>query len=203
MVAPVSPAGFVQRLSPEALDAGQARLRAEYPELATPPRAPTIENAGVGQAIAGVRILVFRGARYRVPPVPYAHGIALQALQGRLSALAGEPETEATLQQLLALLEEAAARFRALVTPVGLITRLTWRWRTNPFWDASEDELATLLAFFFACRRTSTVEVAGPEPWARATQRGRSMRRTASRNSSARSRRGAMPPGFPAPGRTT
>lgn len=110
--------------------------------------------------------LRFRGRRYRIPPVPYRNGLQIHVLD-RLVAWCfrelGKLEKEGKTalddalgrwlaEQLAKSYEALAGEYWAVVKPVGLWHRLTWRWRGNPFLDATEQEIKELAQLFLAAR---------------------------------------------------
>lgn len=107
--------------------------------------------------------LKYRTRRFRVPPVPYRDGIRLLALDRHVARLQAklnadeknEINDDTTLRALAELAEtltELVTLFRALVRPVTLWDRLTWRVQRNPFIDAEASEIGELRRFFSAAR---------------------------------------------------
>ena len=119
----------------------------------------------------GLGLLIFRGTRYVVPPVPYDLGQQIEALDRHvarctreLKALGAEGRTsfEDPAVRYLSVeraraYESLAWLYRAAVRPAGLLARLAWRWRANPFLDATEKEVEDLAHVFREARTTSRV----------------------------------------------
>lgn len=150
----------VYRIAPEKMAEVQETLRRNAVAEDRPPA-----NVEAATTAHDPGWLEYRGRRYRVPPVPWR--IALELRQLRIlydrtvtlhrDTLESEPEV---LRELLGYVEEI------LVTMARLVSR-PWWWRLlhprapwNPFADAHEYEVATLLSFFSMCPTTSIVRAA-------------------------------------------
>jgi hypothetical protein len=125
----------------------QEELRASQPEL---------RNLEPAAELFGEAVLEYRGRRFRVPPVPFAFGVALVGLQERIRRMQDAPEGADTLAELHAVLREAVALFPRLVRHTGW-RRPLGRLLPNPFRAASEFEVGELLGFFSGCRMMSRV----------------------------------------------
>jgi hypothetical protein len=101
--------------------------------------------------------MLFRGRRFRVRPISYIDGLQIQRLRNEIEDLQDLPETEEGLQRLENLQGRIVKTFHPYVTPVGFWERLFWRWRSNPFGNATEAEIADLFRFFSWCRTRSAV----------------------------------------------
>jgi hypothetical protein len=145
---------MIRPIAPERLAATQAKLRASILQ-----RTPDPQNRAYALALRGISVLRFRNRVFHVPPVSYPVGLELQGLHLKLKKIGEGSEDPESLRALLAVLEEAAAVCWSLCKPVALVDRLFWRWLTNPFLDATYQELGELLGFFFACRTRSTVRL--------------------------------------------
>lgn len=117
--------------------------------------------------------LLFRDRGYTVPPIRYAVGQRIEGLDrhiarcgrelkemeeaGRTSFEADAGVRHLTVERARSY-EQLAAIYRDCVRPVGWWARLTWRWRENPFFDATEQEIEDLAAFFREARTISHVK---------------------------------------------
>jgi hypothetical protein len=143
--------------------ATQARLAAELTD-----KSPEPVNRAYALALGGESILRFRGRVFRVPPISYPAGLRLQVLHVRLRKVAKgadtDGESDASLRELHAVLDEAARLCWSLCRPVSLWDRLFWRWLSNPFLGAASiQELGEIVGFFFECRTRSTVRLQAGE----------------------------------------
>jgi hypothetical protein len=159
----------------------QARLAATLTD-----KIPEPVNRAYALALGGDSILRFRNRVFRVPPISYPAGLRLQVLHVRLRKVASganaDGESDASLRELLAVLDEAARLCWSLCRPVSLWDRLFWRWLGNPFLGAASiQELGEIVGFFFECRTRSTVRL---QPGEAEKPHVRSISRTNSRSSS-------------------
>lgn len=155
--------------------------------------------------------LRYRKRQFRVPPIPYRAGLQLLVLDrhlARLQAKLADDERNnihdaSSLRALTELgdtLTEMVRIFYALVRPVTLWDRLTWRARANPFADAEPQEIKMLRDFFCAARTRCRVNLTTP---IRAPRRHRSTLPMSWRSLSLGSRGGWMSTGTPAAGGIT
>jgi hypothetical protein len=143
-------------------DQVRGTLAAEGLVLPAVQRTPTLKNTILVADLGGERELLFRYARYRVPPVPFALGSILQSLYRRLQQLpvdleAGELTAQAAMREHRGLARRAVDIFPRLVRPRGRLHRLLWHVLPNPFRAASRQEVWELLGFFLASQMTSSV----------------------------------------------
>lgn len=135
----------------------EAQAHAEYVRRlgATPtvpaPEAPDVVNAGEAASIDGAGPLWFHGRLYIVPPIPYRDGLRLHDAMMQLTAADSRESVESAL-------EGAATLFGKLVTPASLLRFVPRKMRPNPFRDASENEIWTLLDFFWMRRTGRTLQ---------------------------------------------
>lgn len=125
-------------------------------------RPPTLVNTILVGDLGGERTLLFRLARYRVPPVPYTEGAYLLSLHRRLRQAIVDLESgsisESEARRLHKnLSDRAVAMFYRLVVPMGRLHRLVFRLLPNPFRRCSDEEVWSLLGFFLASRTSSSV----------------------------------------------
>lgn len=123
----------------------------------------TVKNIDSALGLGATSLFEFNGKHYRVDKVDWKDGLELQKLMLQLQAIQNsESENlEKSSVEDLKKLEDVAVRltqlFKKLCRPVGLIRRIFWRW-SNPFIDATQQELGELMGFFFACRTRSSVK---------------------------------------------
>ena len=168
---------MIKPIDPEKMARTQARLLGSI----SPRNIPDPKNREYALALRGISVLRFRNRVFHVPPVSYPAGLRLQELHLKLKKIGEGNEDADTLRELLAVLEEAAAIMWGMCEPVAWVDRLFWRWLSNPFVDATQQELGELLGFFFACRTRSTVRLHTETPL---TLLDRSISRTTSASSS-------------------
>lgn len=147
-------------MSDEELDRNNAALLAAIAAAAPPP--PLLKNVEAALILADPAslelILPYRRRRFRVPPVSYRDGLALNALEVELAILERAKDIDAeNLRKRLEILIDSVAIMWRLVRPIGWWERLTWRWRANPFEHAEAAELGRLFAFFCSARPTTTI----------------------------------------------
>jgi hypothetical protein len=172
---------MLRPINPAKMRATQARLAARLTE-----DGPEPVNRAFALALQGDAILRFRNRVFRVPPIPYPAGLRLQALHRRLKRVgdssSADGESDASLRELHAVLDEAARLCWSLCKPVSFVDRLFMRWQSNPFLAASSiEEIGQIIGFFFECRTRSTVRLQSGEV---ASPLFRSISRTNSRSSS-------------------
>lgn len=138
----------------EELEVAQQFLQESLPKTRHE-QANTDTAAGLTQNL----VLTFRGHLYKVPPIPYRVGVQLERVRLQMSECEDQDDTVANLNQFEAMLDGLIPLFKMLVMPVDLIQRIGWRWRKNPFADASAVDVMTLLHFFLLCRTKSSVKL--------------------------------------------
>ncbi len=120
-----------------------------------------IKNVEPAIALGKPALLCFHRWRFHVPPVPFEEGLELQALRLRIQKFETlQQDTPEVLEEMRSIYRDAAALYKRLVRPRGLM-RLSWPF-LNPFKHATFMEVAQLLGFFCACRMRSTVRFPAP-----------------------------------------
>lgn len=159
--------GFVRPLTPE-----QTRIPRELlNQVLGPSDSPPIGNQELLAAVDATEILLFRGHRYRVPPVGFTDGLALSEAFDRFEQLSKDNESDgvALLTQLRDAFDQLISIMVRLAIPMDPAPdRGVRRWLTpfrrqppappHPFSYASVREVADLSAFFWARRLGSTVQ---------------------------------------------
>lgn len=168
-------------ISKEQLQAVQDRQREERLAKQANAPVPQVINTDTVASLHQSDVLEYRGRTYLVPPVAYFDGAdcqrlnlriatlsrSLRLLTGQMAHLAEQDvseENQAVLQHLLTryehdigamvgMCEQAVAKMKRLVRPMGWWDRVTWPWR-QPFLRADDSEITELLGFF-STRRTS------------------------------------------------
>lgn len=152
------------------IERSQAQLRLVVASAAEP---PDVVNLGAVERAQADGVFQYRGILYRVPPISYLDGAALQQSGNTIGKLASKLEqsdnpaddddSKAELARLLAAFESVLDIMWRLVQPVGWFRRIAWRiiWRGNPFAGATVSEVGELLGFFYTRRTTSTVRLGG------------------------------------------
>jgi hypothetical protein len=134
-------------------------------------RTPTpIKNGDMARSLSMSTRLYFRGRPFDVPAVPWADGVRILERQYDLAmcgqAMEGadglsDDQMREVLERMLAAYQELAAIFHRNVRPVTRRDRWLWRWLSNPFWNATPQEMGEVLDFFFECLTKSGVAVGG------------------------------------------
>lgn len=148
---------FRRRSEAEVL-AAHARARETQPRV----RQPVPHNARVVASIGDDALLRFGTRYYLVPPVSADDGGLLLEYQARIGELAGrESPTRQDYADMRAVIRASVDLMGRLTRPHryrakwgrGLLARLAWRFRRNPFRSATAAEVGWLLGFF-STRRT-------------------------------------------------
>ncbi len=105
----------------------------------------------------------YRKRVFDIPPIPYLPGLQLQKVELELQRLGDSPPDEDEAGNKLVELRDMLVDMQRImwrhVRPVTRFDKTFWRWRGNPFSDASRAEVAELLSFFLQCRTTSSVRL--------------------------------------------
>jgi hypothetical protein len=141
----------IEPIPQEELDRYQAdRLAeaiAETPPIANIEAVTTLHDDGE---------VVYRGWRFRVPPIPFRQAIRLEALNADLQRLGMvRPPDDLLYRAIVVTLTRMADVMWAMIRP-------PWWWRfrhgrKNPLLDAERSELEALGAFFWRARTRSLV----------------------------------------------
>ncbi|MFW6012476.1 MAG: hypothetical protein ACOC92_02070 [bacterium] len=137
------------------------------------PRAVNTENAATLQ---DTRERVFRGRKYRVPPISFRLGVRVFEHLERLDAI--QAADQPAWSQLLDWHTEAARLAKRACRPRSHLRRLFWRLPLNPFRKGTLQEVADLLGFISAwammdhALTPTTTANGGPPGTSRATSRG-------------------------------
>jgi hypothetical protein len=117
-------------------------------------------NVGMATTLHDEGALLYRGRLYRVPPVPWRHGVRLMALDFEYRQLmAYEPKGEVA-EQFYRVALELVTLLSLLVRPVAWGERLRRALARHPapvFADAELEELEALRSFFSPARTKSPV----------------------------------------------
>ncbi len=128
---------------------------------------PPFANVDVTTTLHDDGELIYRGRRFRVPPIPYRQGVRLQALDLEWRTLGAHEPTP----DVLAAIQHVVAAMLTLFA--GLVARRWWQARA-PFVDAELEEIRDLRDFFWQAQTRSRVvardSVAAPHwlqptPW--------------------------------------
>lgn len=162
------PDGFVRPLTAE-----QTRIPREVlDQVLGPSASPPLANQELLAALGATEILLFRGRRYRVPPVGFLDGLELGEAFERFNQIANADAGDGV--ELLTKLRDAfdhlisiMVRLAVPMDPPAERAKGGWfsRFRRkeapsepHPFSFASAREVADLAAFFWARRDGSTVQ---------------------------------------------
>lgn len=126
-----------KRASPEQFEEAQAELRGQMEA-----QAPEVRNVSEAAALGRARVFVFRGKRFRVPPVSYEDGLKLLDIAIRSDALAKRAISPDTVDEFRAVVRDAVEVLGRLARPWYL------RWLPNPFRGATLDEVHAACFFF-------------------------------------------------------
>lgn len=120
----------------------------------------------VPNPVPEVAVLRFRSRRFRVPRTGFRHSLPmghhereigylyakLAAHEAASRSVETDPATAAVAERLRDQCIALFDLYHQCVKPLTVFDRIFWRWRANPFLDASDAELADLIAFFVARR---------------------------------------------------
>jgi hypothetical protein len=126
---------------------------------------PSMGNIVAVEALTATVRFRYRGRVFDIPPIPTLPGLKLQAMELELERIGDEPPARDDVDgvdKMQALKEMLLEMFDIMwknVEPVKLMDRIFWRWKHNPFLDASRKEAAELLTFFSQCRTISSVQI--------------------------------------------
>lgn len=126
---------------------------------------PSIGNIVAIEALTATVRFRYRGRVFDVPPINTLEGLKLKAMElelermGEAPPLPSEEEAVEKMQSLKDMLLEMFDIMWKNVKPVRPWDRLLWRWKDNPFLDASRKEVAELLTFFLQSRKISSVSL--------------------------------------------
>lgn len=127
---------------------------------------PDLDNGGASSEVSEAnarailhavqeRGLVFKGRRYRVPPVPFVPGLKLYQVRQRFQEATEADDTDALLQAY----REGARIMKRLIQPSRWYQRVVWALLPNPFLKASEGEWKATVDFFLASRMRSGIRI--------------------------------------------
>jgi hypothetical protein len=119
------------------------------------PRSPKKEFVGaeVVEALLDQRLVIYRGRKYRIPPLSFEDGVRVSQVLDTLRLTAsGSP----SMEEVRALLRSAEDLCRVIYRPTGW-ARL-WAWLVHPFRGASPREVGELLGFLWMCQRVDVTE---------------------------------------------
>lgn len=111
-------------------------------------KTPRIVNAHTTAVLLDSREYVFRGRKYRCPPVPWRWAEALLRLDQELKDSGGEKAERSDRE----ILSEVLTTVKRAVHPSGW-RRLFWRITPNPFRNATPGEVGHVLGFCCLCVR--------------------------------------------------
>lgn len=138
---------------------------------------PAVVMADESAALLDHRERVFRGRRYRVPPIPWRLAVQVLTCQedlrqnARAGAEAGTPAEIA--EDTLAIFERASDLAKKIMRPTSFVRRLLWPLTPNPFRRATPKEVGELLGFFFVCLVVEGGQQSPPAPRGTSPQIGR------------------------------
>jgi len=113
---------------------------------------PDIRNADAVLALDEFRAIEIGNRAYRVPPIPYDDGVALDRISIRLAKISNTT-SDASLDQLDAVIADTRKIARRLLIPLGVRRRL-WQLgiRPDPLKGCTDKEIGAVLSFLHRCR---------------------------------------------------